>query len=414
MKIKSLLALSRKSIALALFSGLTSFPLFSQWTALTSGTTADLNSVFFTDEQNGWIAGKSGVLRHTTDGGSTWAAQSAGTSKDIYCIHFANATTGWLSGKEGTIKATTDGGATWTTQSTGVNAKLNAIHFSDASHGIAVGEEGTILTTTNGGATWIIRAGNAGSGSSSSEGNDLYDVQMLSADVAYACGKDGAFIKTTNGGVNWVSQNSTVTEDLEALHFPSAGRGYTCYELGKVKQTNGTGTFTSVYAATSKDLKDLWFINDNRGWVIGDEGRILLTDNGGASWTSHNVNTTEELTSIHFPSAFTGYIAGKGGLLFKLIHANLAGINEPEDFSAAVRLYPNPAAQELNILLEQPLKGEAVDIRIIDQQGKIVQQQKSVSTAGPVSIDLSALQSGLYTVQLVSGSLVATQKIVKP
>ena len=403
-----------KLLFCAMLGLLLSGSAFSQWTALSSGTSSDLSSVSFANEQTGWIAGKSGLLRHTTDGGATWTSQVSGTSKDIYSVHFISTTTGWIAGKDGIIRTTTNGGATWTLQSSGASAKINSIHFINATNGIAVGEDGIILTTSDGGTNWIIRAGNAGgSGSSSDEGSDLHDVQMINPQVAYACGKDGIFVKTINGGVNWVTQNSTVTEDLEALHFPSETRGYVCYELGKVKQTNGTGTFTSVYSATSKDLKDLWFINEHRGWVIGDEGRILLTDNSGASWSSHNVNTTEELTAIHFPSAFTGYIVGKKGLLYKLTNADKAGLADLNDVSSAVSIFPNPAQNELTISFSENIfNGENVTIKLIDQQGKTILFTESQSIQH-ISLDLNPIEKGLYTLQLVSNQKIAIQKIIK-
>lgn len=392
---------------------LSSQVIVAQWTAISSGTTKDLSSVFFVDEQTGWIAGKDGVLKHTNNGGTSWTSQFA-TSEDINTLFFINPSQGWIAGKDGFIKTTQNGGATWISQFSGTESELNAIYFFDAQHGIAVGEKGTILTTTNGGSSWILRAGNAGgSGSSSEEGADLFDVQMLSNEMAYVCGKDGYFAKTVNGGVNWVSQNSTVTEDLEALHFPSSGTGYVCYELGKVKQTNGTGLFVSAYAATSKDLKDLWFINNQRGWVIGDEGRILLTNDGGHNWTTHNVNTSEELTAIHFPSAYTGYIVGKDGMVFKIQNAHIAGNKELEDISTAIVVSPNPVSNELKIdLTEAIYSNENFHIQLIDQQGKIVWETEQVSTP-TFLINTSLIEKGIYMLQLTSGKSMAISKIIK-
>ena len=89
----------------------------------------------------------------STSGGGAWSPQSSGSSADLGAVAFSDATHGWAVGKAGVILATTDGGATWSPQSSGSSAYLNAVAFSDATHGWAVGTDGTILATTSGGAT---------------------------------------------------------------------------------------------------------------------------------------------------------------------------------------------------------------------------------------------------------------------
>jgi len=75
-----------------------------------SGTSLQLNDVFFIDDFNGWVAGLVGTLLHTTDGGSSWLAEPSGTTHFLYGVHFADHLTGWLVGDLGIILATDNGG----------------------------------------------------------------------------------------------------------------------------------------------------------------------------------------------------------------------------------------------------------------------------------------------------------------
>jgi len=48
----------------------------------------------------------------TAGGGATWSPQSSGSSAYLNAVAFSDATHGWAVGTDGTILATTSGGAT--------------------------------------------------------------------------------------------------------------------------------------------------------------------------------------------------------------------------------------------------------------------------------------------------------------
>ena len=73
------------------------------WTPQTSGTSSALDKVYFTDSNNGWVVGKSGLILHTTDGGVTWNSQVSGTTQWLHSVFFIDSNNGWIVGKLGTI-----------------------------------------------------------------------------------------------------------------------------------------------------------------------------------------------------------------------------------------------------------------------------------------------------------------------
>ena len=108
-----------KQLLLLLFFVLTFWTFsYSQstWMTQNSGTSSILQSVFFVDKNNGWIAG-AGPIIHTINGGATWMAQSTPPHSGFYVsVYFIDVMNGWACGNEARIIHTTDGGNTWVTQ----------------------------------------------------------------------------------------------------------------------------------------------------------------------------------------------------------------------------------------------------------------------------------------------------------
>ena len=85
------------------------------WTAQTSGTRADLKSVWFqADGQRGWVAGAAGMMLRTQDGGKTWAEMDShvGTGRGGLWADQAGEMI-WAPGYPPALLRSTDGGNTW-------------------------------------------------------------------------------------------------------------------------------------------------------------------------------------------------------------------------------------------------------------------------------------------------------------
>ena len=85
----------------------------SGWTStqISSGG-RDLNAVSFVDSKRGWVAGDSGFLAYTEDGGGTWVERPLGIDRAINDIYFSGKERGFaLAG--GSIFESSDGGHIW-------------------------------------------------------------------------------------------------------------------------------------------------------------------------------------------------------------------------------------------------------------------------------------------------------------
>ena len=134
------------------------------WILSAQVTDLQLNKVFFSDKDHGWIAGGyqnyngfQKILLKTTDGGLNWdeVANIPYLFRDIV---FLNNNTGWAIGYtqngDGGILRTVDGGMSWIVDTGNLSSKLNALFIKDG-YGWAVGENGLVLRNTDAGTVWV-------------------------------------------------------------------------------------------------------------------------------------------------------------------------------------------------------------------------------------------------------------------
>lgn len=380
----------------------------AQWGKLYSGTSRDLNDVFFANNNTGWAVGKDGAIRKTADGGTTWLGQSSPVHEDLESVYFISSLIGWACGKEGYIIKTTDGGTTWNLQASNAADDLYAIYFFSNDNGVAVGKRGIVVTTDNGGTTWTVRASGTASG--------LNAVQMLNFNTIYACGEYGKIIKSEDGGATWASKASSSYYSFTDMHFVSSTKAYFTIEARNEDQTpnnmfsyDGT-TLTPITANTSKVLYAVHFVSENEGYVAGEEGRILHTTNGGTSWTAQtNSSVDAELTGIYFTNNSNGFISGEDGTILKLGAASV-GINDVV-FEGNVSVYPNPAVNNVQINVANGHVNEYA-ITIYDNLGRVI-LQGSIANNSNTNLDIETLAAGIYTVEVSAAEQKQITKLIK-
>jgi photosystem II stability/assembly factor-like uncharacterized protein len=124
------------------------------WAAQTSGTNANLRSVWFKRGTEGWIVGDGGTILHTTDAGQLWTPVSSPVNNDFKEVKFFSETIGFIIGTASILR-TSDGGETWAEVSQTGNLTLYAITSSPNNDTlVAVGSEGLGKFSTDFGLTW--------------------------------------------------------------------------------------------------------------------------------------------------------------------------------------------------------------------------------------------------------------------
>jgi photosystem II stability/assembly factor-like uncharacterized protein len=96
---------------------------------------------------------------------------------------------------------------------------------------------------------------------------------------------------------------------LDADHTVVVGYG------GKVLLTSDGGfTWTQARTGTNRALYRVRFVDPNTGWMSGQEGLILHTTDGGKTWKRQNSGTNVYLFSMYFLDAKHGWAVGDKSL----------------------------------------------------------------------------------------------------
>ena len=292
------------------------------WYVQTSATINDLNGVFFRpDGRNGWAVGDAGTVVRTTDAGASWAAQASGTSFNLNDVWFTTGTTGFAVGHNGTVMRTRNGGTSWTRlTNTGTANNLFSVCFADTSNGWAVGANGTILRTTNAGASWNKLNPTA---------QQLNSVSFSDTANGWAVGETGVIAGTHDAGRSWyVVQPAVTALGVRAVWRLSNTRAIA--GGGSGVNPNTTATADSLQwnlgsFGAANQIDGLHMADDLTGYAVGTNGSglVLKTQNGGASWAPQVAPSAQALNDVWFVDALRGWAVGVGG---RILHTSKGGL----------------------------------------------------------------------------------------
>ncbi len=103
------------------------------------------------------------------------------------------------------------------------------------------------------------------------------------------------------------------------------------------------GWVATRIAPPNQELNTVFFLDSKRGWAGGDDGFLVRTEDGGVTWTSQRVETTDAINDIHFRDKERGYLIA-GNAIFKTEDTGIRWTEArrfapPEFEGATVELY---------------------------------------------------------------------------
>lgn len=298
---------------------------------VTSNTTEQLNKIAFASLTNGAIAGSSGIILVTTDGGITWIKKtisdgSGGTVKQtIHSITFCNGIYHGV-GTNGTYIVSTDTGKNWLKRPNFNGSKTLYGIYTFNNILFATGNGG-IWKSTDNGQTWVaIRYGG------STTKPVLRRFYFVNDDIGFVVGMYGAVLKTTNGGVTFDSLNvraagNTSNVDLFSVFFINEMVGFVGGANGALyKTSDGGNSWTNISLTNESYIYNIHFIDNLNGIITGSKGTIAKTTDGGNTWnflSNGFINTTDLYWGLHIFDNNNLLVVGNNGKILKISNATL-------------------------------------------------------------------------------------------
>jgi len=410
-------------------------PLFSQntWTRQASAYDENFKQVIFTDSLYGWIAGDSGLIIHTTNGGNNWITQNRNPYDYLIDAFFLNRTYGWniawrVSGAsmQSVIYSTSNGGQNWSTyvypDST---VLLNTVYFLNQQTGFigcTYTSSKTILRTTNGGTNW--QPANVDSNFASVF--PVKKINFMDANTGFAVGGYldicGVLWKTTDGGNYWTS-HTVSAEPYNSIAFPNpntvviSGGDYE-YGVSITYSTDRGANWSTYFTGYFGIGYSVSFRTGSEGWVSSGFSKMFLkTTDAGVSWNSFSTPESTSVYSVTFPNQKTGWAVGDNGTILKFSGDPIGINNADSEIPDRIRLYPNfpnPFNSSSRIRFEINMP-EYVKIIVYDVMGREVStlvNEKLKGGSYEVNFDGSRLSSGVYFYRLTAGHFTETRKLI--
>ena len=411
------------------------------WERLNSPTTEDLIAVHFVDSLYGWVAGFSGTIIHTTNGGNDWITQDSKTENNIEDIFFIDRNLGWAIYWEvfnfpiGTyLLKTTDGGENWLRSNfPQENIFSKCILFLDSLNGWMGGKPYPIVRTTDGGNTWT----EAEIDSSTYNYFPVYDIQFYNSDFGYASGGSidccGIMWWTTNGGDNWqvIDTPYVAPEPIYQLYaydsinvlgvggdFEPLGFG-----VGKLHSSDGGGSWDFKYIGISGVAWDIDFRNDYEAWApLGGEQKLIYSLDSGLTWTSTSTPDSAIIFKIIFPDSLHGFGVGLDGAIIKY-RSNLSSVENINNLLVEEFLlhqnYPNPFNPTTKINFRVLAEGThdlvSVKLKVYDILGNEVASlvnEELPSGNYEIIFNAGRISGGVYFYTLTAGNFFSTKKMI--
>lgn len=335
-----------------------------------------LLTVFFLNENVGWVGGFNKHIFKTTDGGNSWLMQQSGSSpfdipSCVIEISFKDSLNGMCGGNFGEWLITSDGGENWTTCRTSPNLFRSITYDNDK---IFVTEQYSpdnpfwFHTSVDNGITWessrldyydkatearslsiqgnhIWVAGNYGVAPRiyhSSDYGSSWEIQFIDTIFyeLYSCyftdtlngwvvGEQGTIYNTQNGGNTWekLTTDYKYIDFLRSIYFVDSLYGYAGgqgpYRL--IKTEDGGETWKNIDSSLPYfDIHDVFFLNRNLGWICGDGDYIYKTINGGETWQQIEYDIPiSSFEDIFFIDENQGWMCGSGSNVYKTLDGGL-------------------------------------------------------------------------------------------
>ena len=233
--------------------------------------------------------GEHGLILYSNNMAESWLLAVSSTDVLLTSVFFLNQNKGWITGHHGTILYTNDGGLNWHIQHANLKSDpLFDILFINEKQGIAIGAYGSYLTTNDGGENWrrskII-----------DDDFHLYAITSTIDNTFYIAGESGILLKSVDFNT-WqkmtIPYEGTLLTLISGKNAASGKKHITAAGLrGNIIQSTNDGLNWKLISSET--------IAPLQGGTSLKNGKLIFGGSGGSLVVSNSPN--EKFHRIFFP-----------------------------------------------------------------------------------------------------------------
>jgi photosystem II stability/assembly factor-like uncharacterized protein len=308
--------------------------ILNGWAVTKTKYDFDINprDLFFINSEIGFVVGYNGDIYKTNNSGETWQKLNSGTTLHLFSVYFINENIGFISGqamndcldddcdKGSVFLKTTNGGETWTKKLFEDYVSIKSLHFFNELIGLALiytpdipnSRDYYIAKTEDGGDSW--------------EFIDLaikpaYDKFYCVDNIVFIAGENQKIYKSTDRGDNWETISTPIPawNDVGNIYFYNENIGFIDGVTDIYKTTDGGLNWNTVdFPFSSFDVFHLY--NEEEGFNVetvsvydGGEfptfkgSQSYQTTDGGETWGKSRLIDSVYLGLTYFPQRDLGY-----------------------------------------------------------------------------------------------------------
>jgi photosystem II stability/assembly factor-like uncharacterized protein len=285
--------------------------------SLVSPSEQSLSSIAFTTALNVVAVGDGGATVLSPDGGSTFPSQISrrlGVELNSSIRVGASPQDAYIAGHSGVIAASINGGGEWALIHVPTTANLSDVAFPTAQVGFAVDARGTVFRTANGGATWAIE-GSAGEVPARLIAPDPNTALLVGPTGLRRSSDAGAtFAPVTGSVVVGRRHRHAVRRSLSAFPLFAgaqiAGSAVIAWGDEAIESLDGGSSWRLIPRPLGNgNVEAVSFLTPSTGYEVSRQ-RLFFTRNSGRTWSERASLGTQALGGegmLSFSSVQDGY-----------------------------------------------------------------------------------------------------------
>jgi photosystem II stability/assembly factor-like uncharacterized protein len=229
--------------------------------------------------------------------------------------------------------------------------------------------------------------------------------------------------KSFNSGNSWneIFRTSKVTADftkyIQSISFINNNVGFLnislpSFTIGKPTTLYKTQDGGNKWDSVTTYIHDgpIKFFDESIAYgMFKSEKSIKKSTDGGKSWVDEFTLPNENQDEKIFFFNDSNFYVTNAGKLYKRDRMRLK-VEEPTLNNFEVKVYPNPVAEKLNIVLENGNEG-VVKVKLISIEGKEIFSK--IFRQNELSIDFTDIAFGIYELQVQAGGKSYHAKVIK-